>query len=180
MAIPAEVGSLSSESLSAEAEAESESGSSTSEPFAAPGPPGPPAAAARRRTSRSENPAASSAAAKPARASGTSDTLAQHEMKARQEERSPPPRRVYMRCSQRVAPARAPAACIWRVADPRVARLWRRKPMRRTEAREAWSGWRAWCRRARAMLVWPDSRRRLMSRLRQTARTWGPEPVLAW
>src|SRR5665647_2165020 len=44
----------------------------------------------------------------------------------------------------------------------------------------AWSGWRAWWRRARAMLVWPASRRRLMIRLRQTARAWGPAPVLAW
>src|SRR5665648_311987 len=44
----------------------------------------------------------------------------------------------------------------------------------------AWTGWRAWWRRARAMLVWPASRGRLMIRLRQTARAWGPAPILAW
>jgi hypothetical protein len=46
--------------------------------------------------------------------------------------------------------------------------------------RNARSGLRAVCRRARAMLVWPARRRMLMTRFLIAAMTWGPVPVRTW
>ncbi len=42
------------------------------------------------------------------------------------------------------------------------------------------SVWRAWCRKAAAMLWWPSRRRRVIAVLRTLAMTRGALPVRTW